>query len=99
MGSQTGINVRVFPALLQERREVLEPHALGLAAHVRDDEADAGIKFSGMPLDLGDNPPRLGRACSALTLRLRQGEVFLRLHLRCPKIALVIVIDKRIIPT
>ena len=60
MGSQTGINVRVFPALLQERREVLEPHALGLAAHVRDDEADAGIKFSGMPLDLGDNPSRLG---------------------------------------
>src|SRR5262249_16170150 len=30
------------------------------AAHVRHDEADAGIKFSGMPLDLGDNPPRLG---------------------------------------
>src|SRR5262249_2906656 len=35
-------------------------HALGRAAHVRHDEADAGIKFSGMPLDLGDNPPRLG---------------------------------------
>src|SRR5262249_34923224 len=28
-------------------------------AHVRHNEADAGIKFSGMPLDLGDNPPRL----------------------------------------
>jgi len=82
------------PALIVESND-----ALGRAAHVRHDEADAGIKFSGMPLDLGDNPPRLGRACSALTLRLRQGEVFLRLHLRCPKIALVIVIDKRIIPT
>src|SRR5262249_7904229 len=34
--------------------------ALGRAAYVRHDEADAGIKFSGMPLDLGDNPPRLG---------------------------------------
>jgi hypothetical protein len=34
--------------------------ALGRAAHVRHDEADAGIKFSGMPLDLGDNPPRRG---------------------------------------
>src|SRR5262245_54827787 len=34
--------------------------ALGRAAHVRHDEADAGIKFSGMPRDLGDNPPRLG---------------------------------------
>src|SRR5262245_56672659 len=34
--------------------------ALGRAAHVRHNEADAGIKFSGMPLDLGDNPPRLG---------------------------------------
>ena len=29
MGSQTGINVRVFPALLQDRREVLEPHRVG----------------------------------------------------------------------
>src|SRR5262245_21846316 len=30
------------------------------SAHVRHDEADAGIKFSRMPLDLGDNPARLG---------------------------------------
>src|SRR5215831_20800590 len=35
-------------------------HVRGRAPHVRHDEADAGIKFSGMPLDLGDNPPRLG---------------------------------------
>ena len=34
--------------------------ALGRAAHVPHDEADTGIKFSGMPRDLGDNPPRLG---------------------------------------
>src|SRR5258705_12355515 len=44
------------PALVVESND-----ALGRAAHVRHDEADAGIKFSGMPLDLGDNPPRLGR--------------------------------------
>src|SRR5262249_32810922 len=43
------------PALVVER-----DHALGRAAHVRHDEADAGIKFSGMPFDLGDIPPRLG---------------------------------------
>ena len=43
------------PALVVERND-----ALGRAAHVCQDEADAGIKFSGMPLDLGDNPPRLG---------------------------------------
>src|SRR6266481_5495345 len=43
------------PALVVESND-----ALGRAAHVRHDEADAGIKFSGMPLDLGDNPPRLG---------------------------------------
>jgi hypothetical protein len=42
------------PALVVESND-----ALGRAAHVRHDEADAGIKFSGMPLDLGDNPPRL----------------------------------------
>src|SRR5215472_14284768 len=42
------------PALVVERND-----ALGRAAHVRHDEADAGIKFYGMPLDLGDNPPRL----------------------------------------
>jgi hypothetical protein len=43
------------PALVVESND-----ALGRAAHGRHDEADAGIKFSGMPLDLGDNPPRLG---------------------------------------
>src|SRR5262249_54152702 len=42
------------PALVVESND-----ALGRAAHVRHDEADAGINFSGMPLDLGDNPPRL----------------------------------------
>src|SRR5262249_18389013 len=43
------------PALVVESND-----ALGRTAHVRHDEVDAGIKFSGMPLDLGDNPPRLG---------------------------------------
>jgi hypothetical protein len=33
--------------------------ALGRAAHVRHDEANMGIKLSGMPLDLGDHPARL----------------------------------------
>ena len=37
-------------------------HALGRAAHVRHDEADAGIKFFGMPLDLGNHPARLAPA-------------------------------------
>src|SRR5262249_58668666 len=47
--------------LLARRALVVESNdALGRAAHVRHDEADAGIKFSGMPLDLSDNPPRLG---------------------------------------
>jgi hypothetical protein len=48
------------PLLARAALVVGRDHALGLAAHVRYDEADAGIKFSGMPLDLGDNPPRLG---------------------------------------
>src|SRR5262249_34348081 len=43
------------PALVVERND-----ALGRAAHVRHDEADARIQFARMPLDLGDNPPRLG---------------------------------------
>src|SRR6516165_10141804 len=42
------------PALVVESND-----APGRAAHVRNDEADAGIKFSGMPLDLDDNPSRL----------------------------------------
>jgi len=48
------------PLLARPAFVVESNDALGRAAHVRDDEADAGIKFSGMPLDLGDNPPRLG---------------------------------------
>src|SRR5215831_10337302 len=41
-------------------------HALGRAAHVRHDEADARIKFFGMPLDLGNHPPRLGPGSSLI---------------------------------
>src|SRR5262245_21224973 len=37
--------------------------ALSRAGHVRYDEAAAGIKFSGMPLDLGDHSSRLRPAC------------------------------------
>src|SRR5262249_5122768 len=48
------------PLLARPTLVVESNDALGRAAHVRHDEADAGIKFSGMPLDLGDNPPRLG---------------------------------------
>src|SRR5262244_3950896 len=48
------------PLLARPALVVESDHALGRAARVRHDEADAGIKFSGMPLDLGDNPPRLG---------------------------------------
>src|SRR5262249_32633090 len=36
--------------------------ALGRAAHVGHDEADAGIKFARMPLYLGDHSARLGPA-------------------------------------
>ena len=49
------------PALVVESND-----ALGRAAHVRHDEADAGIKFSGMPLDLGDHPARLGPGCGLI---------------------------------
>src|SRR5215813_13417537 len=38
------------PALVVESND-----ALGRAAHVRHDEADAGIEFSGMPLDLSNH--------------------------------------------
>ena len=48
------------PLLARPALVVESNYALGRAAHVRHDEADAGIKFSRMPLDLGDNPPRLG---------------------------------------
>src|SRR5215469_241569 len=37
-------------------------HALGRAAHVRHDEADARTKFFGMPFDLGNHPARLAPA-------------------------------------
>src|SRR5262252_705188 len=47
-------------------------HALGRAAHVRHDEADARIKFSGMPLDLGNHPARLAPA-SSLIAEARMG--------------------------
>jgi len=40
--------------------------ALGRAAHVPHDEADTGIKFSGMPLDLGDNPAWLNPSSSLI---------------------------------
>ena len=48
------------PLLARLTRVVESNDALGRAAHVRHDEADAGIKFSGISRDLGDNPPRLG---------------------------------------
>ena len=42
---------------------VVEGHnALGRTAHVRHDEPDARIKFSGMPFHFGDHPPWLGPA-------------------------------------
>jgi hypothetical protein len=47
------ISLLAPPALVVENND-----ALGRAPHVRRDEADAGIKFSGMPLDFGNNPPR-----------------------------------------
>src|SRR5262245_5073226 len=48
------------PLLARATLVVERDHALSRAANVRHDEADARIKFFGMPLDLGDNPPRLG---------------------------------------
>src|ERR1700751_4985929 len=42
------------PALVVEGND-----ALGGAAHVRHDEADARIEFTRMPFDLGDHPPWL----------------------------------------
>src|SRR6516164_9808606 len=59
--------------LLARPALVVEGHdALSRAAHVRHDEADAGIKFSGMPFNLGDDPPRLGPA-SGLIAEARMG--------------------------
>jgi hypothetical protein len=48
---------------------------LGRAAHVRHEEADAGIKFSGTPLDLGDNPPRLDGTGAAGAEVVRLGDL------------------------
>src|SRR5262249_21840779 len=45
------------PALVVESND-----ALGLAAHARHDEADAGIKLAGMAFDFGNHPARLGPA-------------------------------------
>src|SRR5258708_16964299 len=50
------------PLLARAALVVERDHALGRAAHVRHDEADARIKFFGMPLDLGNHPPRLAPA-------------------------------------
>src|SRR5256884_5220907 len=46
------------PALVVESND-----ALGRAAHVRHDEADARIKFARVPLDFGNDPARLRPAC------------------------------------
>ena len=51
-----------LPSLIHAALVVERDHSLGRAAHVCHDEADARIKFFGMPLDLGDNPPRLAPA-------------------------------------
>ena len=49
------------PALVVEGND-----ALGRAAHVRHDKADARIQFARMPLDLGDHPARLGPGCGLI---------------------------------
>src|SRR5262249_2095570 len=50
------------PLLARAALVVERDHALGRAAHVRHDEANARIKFFGMPLDLGNHPARLAPA-------------------------------------
>src|SRR5262247_2707818 len=50
------------PLLARAALVVERDHALGRAAHVRHDEADARIKFFGMPLDLGNHLARLAPA-------------------------------------
>src|SRR5262249_24393838 len=59
------------PALVVESND-----ALGRAAHVRHDEADAGIKFSGMPLDLAECdqqfPPSDGDCHTPLPCEVRK---------------------------
>jgi hypothetical protein len=52
------------PALVVEGND-----ALGRAAHVRHDEADARIEFARMPFDLGDYPTRL-RPASGLVAEI-----------------------------
>src|SRR5262249_27111948 len=49
------------PAFVEERSA-----ALGGGANVPPDEADGGIKFPGIPLALGDTPPRLGPGCALI---------------------------------
>ena len=47
---------------VSERTNLEGDDPFGRAAHVGHDEADAGIKLTRMPLDLGDHPARLGPA-------------------------------------
>jgi hypothetical protein len=55
------------PLLARAALVVERDHTLGRAAHVRHDEADARIKFFGMPLDLGNHPARrLAPACGLI---------------------------------
>src|SRR5215471_21820240 len=54
------------PLLARPPLVVESNDALGRAAHIPHDEADAGIKFSGMPLSLGDNPRRLNPSSSLI---------------------------------
>jgi hypothetical protein len=64
------------PLLARAALVVERGHALGRAAHVRHDEADARIKFFGMPLDLGNHPARLAPAqpASGSTISRRCGK-------------------------
>src|SRR5262245_37714097 len=56
------------PLLARAALVVERDHALGRAAHVRHDEADARIQFARMPLDLGDHPARLGPGCGLIAV-------------------------------
>jgi hypothetical protein len=50
----------LFDVLLAGAAVVVEgDHALRRTRQVRDDEADAGIKLAGVPLDLGHHSPGL----------------------------------------
>ena len=50
------------PLLARAALVVESNDALGRATHVRHDEADARIKFFGIPFDLGHHPARLASA-------------------------------------